>query len=140
MNQVARGADVKLEKLSKAYGNVQVLQSLNLELSPGEFVAVVGRSGCGKSTLLRQIAGLELPSQGKILIDDQPLLKLNRLARVMFQDSRLLLWKRVLENVGLGLRGDWESKAIWALEQVGLVDRARIGFLCFQVDNVKGLL
>ncbi|MGL5834539.1 MAG: ATP-binding cassette domain-containing protein [Waterburya sp.] len=119
-----RGADLKILELSKAFGIQQVLQQLDLELASGEFVAIIGRSGCGKSTLLRLIAGLETPTSGGILIDGEPFKKLNQSARMMFQDERLLLWKRVLENVGLGLRGNWKSQAMWALEQVGLSDRA----------------
>lgn len=119
-----RGADLKVLGLSKTFGMQQVLQNLDLEIAPGEFVAIVGRSGCGKSTLLRLIAGLERPTKGGILIDGEPLRQLNPAARVMFQDARLLLWRRVLENVGLGLRHNWQSKAEWALEQVGLADRA----------------
>jgi sulfonate transport system ATP-binding protein len=124
MNSTNRGADLKVVELSKSFGKKQVLQQLNLEVPPGEFVAIVGRSGCGKSTLLRLIAGLEIPNDGGVLIDEEPLCQLNRSARMMFQDERLLLWKKVIENVGLGLRGNWKAKAIWALEQVGLADRA----------------
>jgi sulfonate transport system ATP-binding protein len=119
-----QGADLKILELSKAFGKQQVLQKLDLELASGEFVAIVGRSGCGKSTLLRLIAGLEIPTSGGVLIDGKPFKKLNQSARMMFQDERLLLWKRVLENVGLGLRGNWQPQAMWALEQVGLADRA----------------
>ncbi|NJK48165.1 ATP-binding cassette domain-containing protein [Candidatus Gracilibacteria bacterium] len=124
MNSTNRGADLKIWELSKAFEQMQVLQQLNLEVAPGEFVAIVGRSGCGKSTLLRLIAGLETPSSGGVLIDGEPLRQLNQSARMMFQDERLLLWKKVIENVGLGLRGNWKARAIWALEQVGLEDRA----------------
>lgn len=118
-----RGVDLKVLNLSKVYGAQRVLQALDLEVAPGEFIAIVGRSGCGKSTLLRLVAGLERPTNGGILLDGNALKQLNQSARVMFQDSRLLLWKRVLENVGLGLREDWRSRARWALEQVGLADR-----------------
>lgn len=121
----AKGTDLRVLELSKRFGQKTVLQDLNLTVTPGEFVAIVGRSGCGKSTLLRLIAGLDRPSDGGILLDGEPLHQLNTSARVMFQDARLLLWKRVLENVGLGLRGDWQPKARWALEQVGLADRAK---------------
>jgi sulfonate transport system ATP-binding protein len=125
MKPDTKGADLKVLGLSKTFGKQQVLKDLDLEVAPGEFIAIVGRSGCGKSTLLRLVAGLERPTEGGILIDGEPLRQLNQSARVMFQDARLLLWRRVLENVGLGLRHNWRPKAEWALEQVGLADRAR---------------
>jgi sulfonate transport system ATP-binding protein len=124
MTVVSRGADLSIQRLSKAFGHQTILDDVNLQVIPGEVVAIVGRSGCGKSTLLRLIAGLDRPTSGGILLNGEPLRQLNPAARVMFQDARLLMWKRVLDNVGLGLRGDWKPKAIQALEQVGLADRA----------------
>ncbi len=125
MNTEIRGSDLKLLGLSKSFGQTSVLSHLDLEIKPGEFVAIVGRSGCGKSTLLRLISGLDRPTSGGVLVDGEPLHQLNPSARVMFQDSRLLFWCRVLENVGLGLRGDWRPKALEMLAQVGLADRSQ---------------
>ncbi|MBW4502549.1 MAG: ATP-binding cassette domain-containing protein [Scytonema hyalinum WJT4-NPBG1] len=124
MNPKRIGVDLKIIGLSKSFGSIDVLQKLDLEIARGEFVAIVGRSGCGKSTLLRLLAGLERPCDGSILLDGKQLRKLNPEARVMFQDARLLMWKRVIENVALGLKQNWRQKAHWALEQVGLVERA----------------
>lgn len=118
------GAALKLLDLSKNFGALSVLQQINLDIAPGEFLAIVGRSGCGKSTLLRLVAGLEYSSEGGVLIDGEPLNQLNQSARMMFQDARLLPWKRVRENVALGLSGNWQSKAEQALQQVGLAERA----------------
>jgi sulfonate transport system ATP-binding protein len=121
-----QGADVKVQGLTKTYGSNQVLQSLDLDIAPGEFIAIVGRSGGGKSTLLRIIAGFERPTDGGVLIDGEPLKGRNRCARTMFQNARLLPWQRVLDNVGLGLnKQDWRQRAQKALEQVGLGDRAK---------------
>ncbi|WGV28143.1 ATP-binding cassette domain-containing protein [Halotia branconii] len=125
MRPEIRGASLQVRGLSKTFGKQQVLHNLDLEIASGEFVAVVGRSGCGKSTLLRLLAGLEPPTTGGILINGETLRQINHSARVMFQDARLLMWRRVLENVGLGLRHNWQIKAQWALEQVGLADRAQ---------------
>jgi sulfonate transport system ATP-binding protein len=120
-----QGAQVKVMGLIKLYGSNPVLQGIDLEIAPGEFVAVVGRSGGGKSTLLRIIGGFEHPSSGGVLIEGEPLRGRNRCARTMFQNARLLPWERVLENVGLGLnKKDWRQKAERALEQVGLKERA----------------
>ena len=115
------GAHLKIQNLSKAFSDFQVLKDVDLEISPGEFVAVVGKSGCGKSTLLRLLGGLDQPTQGQIYQNGQMLQGLNRDARIMFQDSRLLPWRRVLDNVSLGLKH--QAQGHWALDQVGLGDR-----------------
>ncbi|WP_017652442.1 ATP-binding cassette domain-containing protein [Fortiea contorta] len=119
-----QGSQLNILNLSKVFGNKTVLNSLNLEVAPGEFIAIVGRSGCGKSTLLRLVSGLDKPTAGGILLDGEPLRKLSHSVRVMFKDPRLLPWKRVIDNVGLGLQENWRTKAAWVLEQVGLEDRA----------------
>ena len=118
------GAHLKIQNLSQAFGDFQVLKGIDLEILPGEFVAIVGKSGCGKSTLLRLLGGLAAPTQGQIEQNGEVLQGLNRDARIMFQDSRLLPWKRVLENVSLGLKHRAQQQGQWALEQVGLGDRA----------------
>lgn len=118
------GVAVSARGLEKAYGAQQVLRGLDLDIAPGEFVAIVGRSGCGKSTLLRHVAGLEQADAGTIRVDDAVRRGLGADTRVMFQEARLLPWKTVLENVGLGLPGDWRSLARAALADVGLAERA----------------
>lgn len=115
---------LKIEGLKKQYEERIVLNELNLDIEKGEFVAIVGKSGCGKSTLLRLIAGLETPSSGSIKRLGTPLSGLNREARIMFQDGRLLPWKTIIENVGLGLSGNWRLPAMEALKNVGLEDRS----------------
>ena len=114
-----------VRNLSKSFGTRSVLHGLDLEVMRGEIVVIIGQSGCGKSTLLRLLAGLEPPTQGEITIGGDALQGLNAKARVMFQDSRLLPWERVLENVGLGLEGAWREPAEAALRDVGLGDRAQ---------------
>lgn len=118
------GIPLAVHGLEKSFGAKRVLQGINLQVRCGEFVAIVGKSGCGKSTLLRLLAGVETPDRGEILIDSQPLRALNRAARVMFQDARLLPWQRVIDNVGLGMQGNWRVEAAEALAHVGLTDRA----------------
>lgn len=117
------GVSLLALEIEKSFGTQTVLKGIDLEIRPGEFIAVVGKSGSGKSTLLRLFAGLDKPSQGAICIDGDELRGNNTIARVMFQDARLLPWKRVLSNVGLGLKGDWKPLARETLAHVGLEDR-----------------
>ncbi len=121
---IGRGG-VRLEArgLSKKYGQREVLQGTELVIEPGEFVAIVGRSGCGKSTLLRLVAGLEGATGGTLRIDGQDVNGLRNDTRIMFQDSRLLPWKRVVDNVTLGLPAKDRPRAAEVLEQVGLAER-----------------
>jgi sulfonate transport system ATP-binding protein len=119
---------IKLEGLQKSFRTHAVLQGIDLDVMPGEFVAIVGRSGCGKSTMLRLIAGLDVPSAGNVFLDGQTSHRINPTVRMMFQDARLLPWQRVLANVELGLIGSKESDkqtALQVLQQVGLRERAR---------------
>ncbi|MDK1704502.1 aliphatic sulfonates ABC transporter ATP-binding protein [Serratia rubidaea] len=122
--RIPQGTPVTLESIAKRYGNRTVLDNLQLRITSGQFVAVVGRSGCGKSTLLRLLAGLENASSGALLSGSAPLSSVKEDTRLMFQDARLLPWKKVIDNVGLGLRGNWRDAARQALAAVGLEERA----------------
>ena len=115
------GVAVHVDGVAKSYGKRRVLEDIDLDIAPGEFVALVGRSGCGKSTLLRLLAGLESATRGALRLGDGAS---RPDVRIMFQDARLLPWKRVIDNVALGLGGsDAASRAREALDQVGLLDR-----------------
>jgi sulfonate transport system ATP-binding protein len=120
-----RGLRLQVRQVDKRYGARQVLHQTQLTLEPGEFVAIVGRSGCGKSTLLRLVAGLEAATGGSITLDDQPVSGLNSGTRIMFQDARLLPWKRVIDNVALGLPAAQHGAAAEVLARVGLGERLK---------------
>ncbi len=119
------GVRVTTQNLAKRFGDQIVLRTVDIDIAPGEFVAIVGHSGCGKSTLLRLIAGLDSPSAGAITVDGKPVAGQVGHARIMFQESRLLPWRRVLANVAIGLPKERQGDALEALDQVGLSARLK---------------
>ncbi len=120
----SRGVSVSINDVSIALGGRTVLEHFDIEILAGEFVAIVGRSGCGKSTLLRSIVGLETPQAGSIELGSAVAETSKPDVRIMFQDSRLLPWKRILPNVTLGLDSSRMTDAQNVLAQVGLAERA----------------
>src|SRR5690625_2994950 len=114
---------VALKDVKKSYGERSVLKNIDVDINRGEFIAIVGKSGFGKSTLLRLPAGLEKLDDGMINMNGNSLNGLNRKARIMFQDGRLLPWKRVMDNICLALPKERREKAKEALANVGLEDR-----------------
>ncbi|QEZ90228.1 ATP-binding cassette domain-containing protein [Aliarcobacter cibarius] len=120
----SNGIFIESKNVIKKFENTQVLKELNLTINSGEFVCVVGRSGCGKSTFLRLLAGLEKVSQGEITLDGVKINGVHPDIRIMFQDSRLLPWRTVIENVALGLPKESYDLAIDALKEVGLENKA----------------
>ena len=99
--------DITLEGVAKRFGTkgrlVEAVAPIDLVLQGGRTTALVGPSGCGKSTLLRLIAGLELPSEGRITIGEETPAELRQRAglAVAFQDPALLPWRTVAGNVAL---------------------------------------
>ena len=113
----AAGPAARIRGLSRAFGGRMVLDGLDLDIAPGEFVAMIGRSGSGKSTLLRALAGLDREVTGEVQVSGT--------TAVAFQEPRLVPWKRVAANVRLGLRAaDPSALADAALAEAGLADRA----------------
>jgi multiple sugar transport system ATP-binding protein len=96
-------AEVTVRDLRKAYGAVEVMSGLNLDIRDGEFVVLVGPSGCGKSTLLRMIAGLEEMTAGDIRIGERRVNNLppsERDIAMVFQSYALYPHKTVAANMG----------------------------------------
>lgn len=119
------GAHILIENITHRYrakGDV-VLDDINVEIQPGEALAIIGRSGCGKSTLLHLISGLMKPYEGQIWIDGLHIHEPNPKWVMMFQQPSLFPWMTVKDNVTLGLRfagrmHDAEHKAQELLELV----------------------
>lgn len=108
-----------------------VLQNINLQLYPNEFVCIVGSSGCGKSTLLNIIAGLTPPSIGQVLVNDQIVLGPGSDRGMVFQSYTLFPWLTVADNIGFGLklrrlsRTELKERIAYYLDVVGLTQFAK---------------
>jgi ABC-type nitrate/sulfonate/bicarbonate transport system ATPase subunit len=103
-----------------------VLDSIDLSVAPGEFVALLGPSGCGKSTLLRLVAGLEAPTKGSILADGASIERPDPSRILVFQDPTLFPWSTVWNNVATGLeaRGVLKQQRRRVDDALNLVDLA----------------
>ncbi len=100
-------AEVRLERVTKSFGRVQVIKGVDLDIHEREFVVFVGPSGCGKSTLLRLVAGLEDISSGRLFIDGKVVNELTPAERgiaMVFQSYALYPHMTVLENMAFGLK------------------------------------
>ncbi|WP_214107576.1 ABC transporter ATP-binding protein [Acrocarpospora catenulata] len=118
---------LRLEGVAREYVPGQpVLDGIDLDIPPGEFVTVVGASGSGKSTLLCLIAGLARPTRGRVLLDGQEVLGPGPDRGMAFQTASLYPWRSVARNVAFGLEALGVPKAVraervaWLLEEVGL--------------------
>ena len=130
---------IKIEKLSKFYGDTQILFDINLEVKKGEIFAIVGHSGAGKSTLLRCINGLESYQGGSLKVFDQEIKNLDETQQrhlrrdvgMIFQHFALMARKNVFENVATPLKfwgyksDDTEKRVRELLNLVGLESKAK---------------
>ncbi|MFH0786921.1 MAG: ABC transporter ATP-binding protein [Pseudomonadota bacterium] len=110
---------LKLVELSKTFPGkgpgeiIPVLEDINCQIEPGQFISFVGSSGCGKTTLLRIIAGLESASQGRVLLNDLEIQGVTDQIGLVFQEYALFPWRTTLENIQMGL----ECKRVSRLER-----------------------
>ena len=101
------GGNVKLESLTKRFGDVTAVDDISIEVEPGEFFSLLGPSGCGKTTTLRMVAGFEPPTGGKILLDGTDVATWapnRRNVNTVFQSYALFPFLTVAENVAFGMK------------------------------------
>jgi iron(III) transport system ATP-binding protein len=132
---VSFAARLTFDDLSRRYGATLALDHVSLDIAPGEILCLLGPSGCGKSTLLRIAAGVERPSAGRVLLDEQEVGGPERFVPpekrgvgLMFQDFALFPHLSILDNVAFGLRSltrrEAKAEAHAALDRVGLAHYA----------------
>jgi putrescine transport system ATP-binding protein len=105
---------VRIESLTKRFGQFTAVDSVDLSIYRGELFSILGASGCGKSTLLRMLAGLEPPSEGRIVIDEVDVTHLppyERPVNIMFQSYAIFPHMSVEQNVAYGLRKEGLPRA-----------------------------
>src|SRR5580765_6911139 len=105
---------LRLENITKRYGQQPVVKQLNLSIEKGEFLTILGPSGCGKTTTLRMIAGFEIPNEGKVLLNGKDITALppyERQVNTVFQNYALFPNMTVEANVAYGLKQQKKSKS-----------------------------
>lgn len=115
-------SNIKIHSLSFAYenGGKLILKDINTEIHDGEFVCILGQSGCGKSTLLRLLAGLETPTEGEILLDEEPIGGPSLNKGVVFQDYGLFPWMTAGENILLALKQRFPQRDKKELKEIAV--------------------
>lgn len=111
---VKENIGLKINNISRTFemdgGNLKVLNDINLDVKPGEFVSIVGSSGCGKSTLLKLIVGLDKSTEGQIHIGKRLVNKPSIECGMVFQEARLYPWLTVEKNIEFGISGELSQK------------------------------
>ncbi|NDV85318.1 ATP-binding cassette domain-containing protein [Aurantimonas aggregata] len=117
---------IEVRGVSKIYGDVVALKSIDLVFETGKMTSLLGPSGCGKTTLLKIVAGLLKPNQGEVLVHGRPVTGPGPERAFVFQDFALMPWATVLRNAAFGLemqgrpKAEREDKARHYIAEVGL--------------------
>ena len=106
---------LKVEGLTKRYGDSVVFDSVNFGIRQGEFVCIIGHSGCGKTTILNVLAGLESASDGHVFMDNREIAGPSLDRGVVFQGHALMPWLSVRKNITFAVRSKWP---LWTRAQV----------------------
>jgi spermidine/putrescine ABC transporter ATP-binding subunit len=105
---------ISFRNITKRWGSTIAVDNVSLDIEPGEFFALLGPSGCGKTTLLRILAGLEVPSEGQVLIDGRDMAEIppnKRAVNMVFQSYAVFPHMTVADNVAYGLKVDGVPQA-----------------------------
>ena len=124
---------IRIENVTKRFGEFVAVDDVDLTIEQGEFFSLLGPSGCGKTTTLRMLAGFEVPSEGRILLEGDPVENVppyKRDVNMVFQSYALFDHLDVAENVAFGLKrrkvdkAEIQRRVGEALELVNLAERA----------------
>ena len=147
-NGPANGQAVKLDGLGKAFGERQVLHGIDLDIAPGEFVAIIGRSGCGKSTLLRHLVGLREPAKGEVYYEGKNFTTTDSSERgefverfgVMYQSGALWSSLTLAENIAMPMEENTNlsPKAITELVSYKLALVGLSGYEDYYPSQISG--
>lgn len=121
---------IRIQGVSKSYGDQVAVNKVDLDIYRGELFALLGASGCGKTTLLRMLAGFEMPTEGRILIDGADMARIppyDRPVNMMFQSYALFPHMSVEQNIAFGLKQDNMAKAEIAERVKGILDLVQMG-------------
>lgn len=130
---------LKFEDVKKRFGSLEVIKQFNAEVAEGELVALVGPSGCGKSTILHLAAGLEKPSEGRVLADGKLITAPNPQRTLVFQEHALYPWLTLQANVAMALELQGVSKKQAYSEAEGWLERVNLkGFEKYYPHQVSG--
>jgi NitT/TauT family transport system ATP-binding protein len=109
----AQEPEIRFERVSKIFGRThasegfRAVDDLDLDIQPGQLVAILGKTGCGKSTMFNMVAGLSAPSAGKLTVSGHDPFRdfdwFRGKVAIVFQNDRLLPWRTAIQNVELGL-------------------------------------
>src|SRR3954470_23487694 len=107
---------ISIEGIAKRFpatggGEATIFRDLWLTMKRGEFVCIIGHSGCGKTTVLNILAGLDAPSEGTVIVDNQSIKGPSLDRAVIFQSHALLPWRTVMGNVAYALSSKWRHSS-----------------------------
>ncbi|MCY6379827.1 ABC transporter ATP-binding protein [Hoeflea prorocentri] len=133
---------IRFEGVTKRFGDFTAVDNLDLDIFQGEFFALLGPSGCGKTTLLRMLAGFEVPTQGRIMLDGQdigPVPPNRRAVNMMFQSYALFPHLTVADNIAFGLKRSAMPKSEIAGRVEDMLNLVQLkGFAGRKPDQISG--